>query len=119
MAEGKKYVMVVPEVYEMLLIKAKPPVNPIASTIKKTQENPNTVWNLVEISEEERVQLHTEGLNKLRKVKDERNGTVHPLQKASIDKVKEERMNVETTFTQILPEKTFKHCVKRTRTNDL
>ena len=35
MAEAKKYVMVAPEVYEMLLIKAETPVNSIASTIKK------------------------------------------------------------------------------------
>ena len=43
-------------VYEgiwMLLIKAKLPVNPTASTIKQTQQNINTVWNSVGISEEE------------------------------------------------------------------
>ena len=37
----------------MLLIKAKLPVNPTASTIKQTQQNINTVWNSVGISEEE------------------------------------------------------------------
>ena len=42
MAEGKKHVVFVPEVYEMLLVKAEKPVNPIASTIKQTQEN---LWN--------------------------------------------------------------------------
>ena len=46
--------------------------------------------------------LHTEELNKSRRAKDERNATAHPLQKASIDKVKEEKMNFETTFTQSL-----------------
>ena len=43
MAEGKKYVVVEPEMYEMLLIKAETPVNPIASSIKQTQENINIV----------------------------------------------------------------------------
>ena len=43
MAEGKKYVAVAPEVYEMSLIKAETPVNLIASTIKQTQENLYTV----------------------------------------------------------------------------
>ena len=37
-------------------------------------------------------------------MKDERNTTAHPIQKASIDKVKEEKLNVETMFTQSLPE---------------
>ena len=41
------------KVYGMLLIKAKLPVNPTASTIKQTQQNLNTVWNSVGISEEE------------------------------------------------------------------
>ena len=36
-------------------------------------------------------------------MKDERNTTAHPLQKALIDKAKEEKMNFETTFTQSLP----------------
>ena len=102
MAEGKKYVVVAPGLFQMLLIKAETPVNPIASTIKQTQENLNTVWNRVGISEEEKILLHTEELNKLRRVKDEGNATVHPLQKASIDKVKEEKMNFENTFTQSL-----------------
>ena len=35
-------------------------------------------------------------------MKDERNATAYPLQKASIDKTKEEEMNFETTFTQRL-----------------
>ena len=103
MAEGKKYTVVTPEVYEMLLIKAETPVSPNASTIKQTQENLNTVWNRVGISEKEKIQLHTEELNKLRWAKDERNATPHLLQKASIDKVKEEKMNFETTFTKRLP----------------
>ena len=38
MAEGKKYVVVAPEVYEMLLIKAEIPVNHIASTINKLKK---------------------------------------------------------------------------------
>ena len=33
MTEGKKYIAVAPEVYEMLLIKAETPVNPTAATI--------------------------------------------------------------------------------------
>ena len=103
MAEGKKYTVVTPEVYEMLLIKAETPVSPNVSTIKQTQENLNTVWNRVGISEKEKIQLHTEELNKLRWAKDGRNATAHLLQKASIDKVKEEKMNFETTFTQRLP----------------
>ena len=91
MAEGKKYIILAPEVYEMLLIKAEIPVNLIASTIKQTQKSFNTVWNRVGISEEEKVQLHTEELNKLIRAKDERNATPHSVQKASIDKVKEEK----------------------------
>ena len=43
-----------------------------------------------------------EELNKLRKEKDERNATARPIQKASIDKVKDEKMNFETMFTQSL-----------------
>ena len=43
MAEGKKYIFLAPEVHEMLLTKAETPVNPIAPTIKQTQENLNTV----------------------------------------------------------------------------
>ena len=103
MTEGKKYVMGATEVYEMILIKVETPVNPIASTIKQTQENLNTVWNCVGISEEEKIRLHTEELNKLKKGKDEANTTANPLQKASIDKLKEEKMNIETTCTQSLP----------------
>ena len=92
--------MVALEVYEMLLIKAEMRVKPIASTIEQIQENLNTVWNRVGSSEEEKIRLHTEDLSKLRMVKDERNATSHPLQKASIDKLKEEKMNFETAFTQ-------------------
>ena len=92
--------MVALEVYEMLLIKAETRVKPIASTIEQIQENLNTVWNRVGSSEEEKIRLHTEDLSKLRMVKDERNATSHPLQKASIDKLKEEKMNFETAFTQ-------------------
>ena len=33
MAEGKKYVVVAREMYEMLLIKGETPANPIASTV--------------------------------------------------------------------------------------
>ena len=33
MTEGKKYIVVAPKVYEMLLIKAGTPVNPTAATI--------------------------------------------------------------------------------------
>ena len=95
--------MVAPEVYEMLLIKAETPVNPIASTIKQTQENLNTVWDRIAISEEGKIRLHTEELSKFKRAKDDRNATAHPLKKASIDKVKEEKMNFETTFTQSLP----------------
>ena len=91
MAEGKKYIIFAPEVYEILLIKAEIPVNLIASTIKQTQKSFNTVWNRVGISEEEKVRLHTEELNKLIRAKDERNATPHSVQKASIDKVKEEK----------------------------
>ena len=58
MADLKKYIVLAPDGYEMLLIKAETPVNPIISTIKQTQENLNTVWNRVGISEEEKVQLH-------------------------------------------------------------
>ena len=48
--------------------------------------------------------MHTEEeLNKLSRAKDERNATAHPLQKASIDKAKEGKVNFETTFTQSLP----------------
>ena len=60
MAEGKKYIVLALEVYEMILIKAGISVNPIPSTTKQTQENLNTVWNLVGISEEEMFRLHTE-----------------------------------------------------------
>ena len=47
--------------------------------------------------------MHTEELNKLRRTKDERNTTAHTVQKASIDEVKEEKLNFETMFTQSLP----------------
>ena len=93
MAEEKKHIILAPEVYEMLLIKVETPANPISSTIKQTQEYLNTVWNRVGISEEEKVRLHAEELNKLRRAKDGRNATAHLVQKASIDKVKEEKMN--------------------------
>ena len=134
MTEGKKYVVVEPEVYEMLLITTETPVNPIESTIKQIQESLNTVWNRVRISEVEKVQFHTEELNKLRRAKDERNGTAQPLQKTSIDKVKEKIIIFETTFyteltcsTEVTwtvgtesPEITFKvYFVERTSTNDL
>ena len=56
----------------MLLSKAEAPLNPIASTIKQTQENLNTVWNRVGISEEEKVRFHTDELNKLRRAKDKK-----------------------------------------------
>ena len=55
MAEGMKYIVLASEMYEMLLIKAETPVNPIASTIKQIQENLNTVWNCVGVSEEGKV----------------------------------------------------------------
>ena len=55
MAERKKYVVLAPEVYEMLLIKAETPVNPITLAIKQIQENLTTVWNCVGISKEEKV----------------------------------------------------------------
>ena len=76
---------------------------------------------------------YLEELNKLRKEKD-RNATAHPIQKASIDKVKEEKMNFETMFytelncnTEVmwtvvfeLLEAIFKHYfMERTRSNDL
>ena len=76
-------------------------MNPITSTIKQTQENLNTVWNFVEISEAEKVRLHAKELNKLRRAKEERNATARPIKKASIGKVKEEKSNFETM-----------HCVK-------
>ena len=99
MTEGKKYIILAPEMYEMLLIKAETRVKPIASTITQTQENLITVWNCFGISEEEKVRLHAEELKKLRRAKDERNATVHLVQKTSIDKVKEENMNFEIMFT--------------------
>ena len=52
MAEGKKYIALAPELYELLLIKEETSGNPIASTIKQTQENLNTVWNRARIFEE-------------------------------------------------------------------
>ena len=64
---------------------------PIASTIKQTQENLITVWNRVGIFEEEKVRLLTEELNKLRRAKNERNCTANLVQKASIDKMEEEK----------------------------
>ena len=91
MAEGKKYIFLAPEVHEMLLTKAETPVNPIAPTIKQTQENLNTVQKPVGIFEVEKVRFHTGELNKLRRPKDERNATARPVQKTSIDKVKEEK----------------------------
>ena len=47
--------------------------------------------------------MHTEELKKLRRAKDERNVTAHLVQKASIDKMNEEKMNLETMFKQRLP----------------
>lgn len=64
-------------------------INYKTSTIKQTQEYLNTVWNRVGISEDKNIWLHTDELNNLRRAKDERNSTVHPLQKAAVDKVKE------------------------------
>ena len=55
MAERKKHIVLAPEVYEMLLIKAETPVNPITLTIKQIQENLNNVWSCVGISKEEKV----------------------------------------------------------------
>ena len=55
MAEEKKYVVFAPEMYQMLLIKAETPVNPIASTIKQIQENLSTVCNGIGISEKEKI----------------------------------------------------------------
>ena len=60
MAEGKKYNVLALGVYQMLFIKAETPVNYIASAIKQIQENLSIAWNRVEISEEEKVRLHTE-----------------------------------------------------------
>ena len=54
MTVGKKCIVLPAEVYEMRLIKAETPVNPIASTKNQTQENLNTVWNCVESSEYKR-----------------------------------------------------------------
>ena len=100
--DQSKYVVVALEVSEMLLIKVETPVNPITSTIKQTQGNLNTVWNCVGISEE-KIRLHAEGSNKLGRAKDEGSATAHLLKKVSIDKMEEEKMNFETTFTQSLP----------------
>ena len=47
--------------------------------------------------------MDTGELNKLRRAKDERNATAHPLQKASIYRAKKEKINFETTFTHSLP----------------
>ena len=85
--------MVASEVYERLLIKAETPMNLITSTTKQTHENLNTIWNRVLITYRRVKQV------KLRRAKDERNATAHPLQKTSIDKLKEEKMNFKTTFT--------------------
>ena len=77
MAEWKKYIVLAAELYELLLIKEETSVNPIASAIKQTRENLNTVWNRAGIFEEEKVRLHTEELIKLRRAKDERNAIAH------------------------------------------
>ena len=69
MAEGKKYIVIAPEVYEMLLMKVETPVNPIALTIKQTKENLNISRNHVETSEEEKLRLHAGELSKLRRLK--------------------------------------------------
>ena len=42
-------------------------------------------------------------VKQVKKGKDKRNATANPAQKASIDKVKEEKMNSDTKFTQSLP----------------
>ena len=47
--------------------------------------------------------MQTEELKNLRRAKDKRNATAHPIRKASIDKVKEEKMKFDTMFTQSLP----------------
>ena len=54
MIEGKKHVLVAPKTYEMLLIKAETPMNPIAATIKQTQENLNTVRIVLEFLKKKR-----------------------------------------------------------------
>lgn len=69
MAEGKKYIVIAPEVYEMVLMKVETPVNPIALTIKQTKENLNISRNHVETSEEEKLRLHADELSKLRRLK--------------------------------------------------
>ena len=56
----------------MLLSKVEASLNPIASNIQQTQENLNTVWNRVGISEEEKIRFHTKELNKLRRAKDKK-----------------------------------------------
>ena len=69
MTKGKKYVVVAPEVYEILFIKAGTLVNPIALTIKnprKSQPYLESCWNFSRRND----LIHTEELNKLRTAKD-------------------------------------------------
>ena len=65
--------MVAPELYEIILIKAETPVNLIASTKNKLRKILTPFGVLLEFSKKEKVRLHTEKLNKLRRAKDERN----------------------------------------------
>ena len=65
--------MVAPELYEIILIKAETPVNRIASTKNKLRKILTPFGVMLEFSKKEKVRLHTEELNKLRRAKDERN----------------------------------------------
>ena len=65
--------MVAPELYEIILIKAETPVNLIASTKNKLRKILTPFGVMLEFSKKEKVRLHTEELNKLRRAKDERN----------------------------------------------
>ena len=103
MTEGKKYIVLAPEVYEMLLIKAETPVNPIASTLKQPKNISKLPGNVLEFLKKKRFDCIRKELNKLRRAKDGRNATAYLVQKPSADKVKEEKMNFETIFTQSLP----------------
>ena len=111
------------------------PVNPIKWTYymnhkanpRKSQHCLESCWNF----------WRRKGLIPYRRVKQvknserRKNATAHPIQKASIDKMKEEKMNFETTElsfnTEVkwtvsveLPEATLKHYfMERTRTNNL
>ena len=65
--------MVAPELYEIILIKAETPVNLTASTKNKLRKILTPFGVMLEFSKKEKVRLHTEELNKLRRAKDERN----------------------------------------------